>query len=324
MQKRLQAKPNQVTPSFSRPVFSRQDAERANTRGADRLTTPNALTACRPLVLSDRLWTRPAAAAFPQRAAAGEAAVGHQRQQSRHLRKKILCRQGLLGNNSLSCWSRLLQFVGELRAGCVCLHVWAPRRLELRALNGNINANQPFNLYKRNRGDVGGGWRHFSPVNADDVLSVCTVSFCFFVFSPRGERNVDNDENAENVYGGFKAAVFVFGRSDNSDARTREPLACTSKSFQTDLSAAAGERGVRGCLIWRRYREMFHPAKAKSDTMWRHRAWSLSKQWKLFFFFSFRSVLGGKWGRGWFSTLPQLSHTLSCALFFFTRCQTRP
>lgn len=116
------------------------------TRDASRLTTPNALTArslfVRPPVETVR------GCSFPRHAAAGEAAVGLQMQQRRHLRKKVLRRQGLLGNNGLSCSSSLC-------AARVCLHVWAPRRLELRALNGNINANQPFNLYKRNRGRRG-------------------------------------------------------------------------------------------------------------------------------------------------------------------------
>lgn len=164
-------------------------------------------------------------------------------QQSRHLRRKVLRRQGLLGNNGLSCWSRLLQYVRELRAGRVCLHVWAPRRLELRALNGNINANQPFNLYKRNRGRRG-------RLAAALLTCGCECGRCsirlyrvFFLclFSSGGGRR-RRQSSAENVCGGFKAAVFVFGRWDNSAARSRGPSACTSKSFQTVLWAGGGRR----------------------------------------------------------------------------------
>lgn len=183
------------------------------------LTTPNALTAC-----DSCHFIRPPVEPVCPRHAVGEAAVGHQTQQSWHLRKKICRRrhQGLLGNNSLSCWLRLLQSVCELRWGRVCLRVWAPRRLELRDLNGNINANQPFNLYKRNRGRR--GRRAVVPLTCGCECGRCSICLylVFFVFSPPGTRH-RRQSSAENVYSGFKAAVFVFIRADNSTAHSRGP-----------------------------------------------------------------------------------------------------
>lgn len=70
-------------------------------------------------------------------------------------------------------------------------------------------------------GDEGGGRRCLSPVdvNVDVVLSVCTVSFFFSPLETMRRRQ----SSAENVYSSFKAAVFVFGRADNSTARSRGP-----------------------------------------------------------------------------------------------------
>lgn len=52
--------------------------------------------------------------------------------------------------------------------------------------------------------------------------SIRLYSVFFFVFSPPGTRR-RRQSSAENVYSSFKAAVFVFGRPDNSGARSREP-----------------------------------------------------------------------------------------------------
>lgn len=211
-------------------------------------------------------------------------------QQSRHLRRKVLRRQGLLGNNGLSCWSRLLQYVRELRAGGVCLHVWAPRRLELRALNGNINANQPFNLYKRNRGRRGRLAAAAALLTCGCECGRCSIRLYrvfFSVCSPPGGGDVDNHPLRTFTAASKQPCLCLDGGIIAPPALGDPRRARPSRSKQF-----SGRREARGCLIWRWYREMFHPAKATSDTMWQHRTWSPSKQWKLLFIFFYISARG--------------------------------
>lgn len=131
-------------------------------------------------------------------------------------------------------------------------------------------------------GGDGGGWRRrFSPVdvNVDVVLSVCTVSFFLSVLL-RGGGDVDNHPLRTFTAASKQSCLCLDGGIIAPPALRDPRRARPSRSKQF-----SGRREARGCLIWRWYREMFHPAKATSDTMWQHRTWSPSKQWKLLFIY---------------------------------------